>query len=685
MLANTGLSWATSPRVEELILKMHLSEKLTLMHGTLGVYTGNIPAIERLGIPAINMQDGPQGFRSTDKTGGEGSSTAWPSLLTFAASWDEDLLGRWASALAEEFVAKGANMHLGPGIGIARVPTAGRNFEYLCGEDPILGSVLVKPVIRNIQEKGLLADAKHYVNNEIENHRMLVSANVDEKTRFELYYPPFQAAVDAGVLTVMCAYNRINDVYACQNEETLSHLRDIMGFKGWVVSDWTATKSTVKSLHAGLDQEMPTGMFYNRFTLEKKLVSGEISLEEINGAVRRILSAMETVGILDRAPGGNPLANVTCDAHNSIAREAAAKSTVLLKNADGVLPLSANSLGDCIAVLGDSDTVAGGGSGHVNGPYVITPAQGIQNALSAAGVSSTKVIYNSGSDINAAAAVAKQCSVAVVVVATTSGEGSDRKTLALSGNQDKLVSAIASVNPRTIVAMNIPGAILMPWADEVDGILASWMPGQEAGNALADVLFGTVNPSARLPITMPNKDNEVDFQPDEYPGVGFPPKATYHEELLIGYRWYDAHNVTPRYPFGHGLSYTTFTYSQLLVAKLPVNAGVLPNNHVQTRTTPVISMNFRIANTGSVNGDEVAQVYLAYPSAANEPPRQLRAFQKVSIASGDNKKVSITLTKQDCAVWNASAHAWEILAGEYTVFVGSSSRDIRLQSTFVLN
>lgn len=459
-----------------------------------------------------------------------------------------------------------------------------------------------------------------------------------------------------------------------------------MGFEGWVVSDWTATKSTVKSLHAGLDQEMPTGLFYNRLTLEKKLMDGEIKMEDIDRSVRRILSAMEKVGILDRAPTGNPMANVTSEAHNTLARETAAKSIVLLRNENNILPLKAESLGDCIAIIGDATTVAGGGSGHVNGPYVITPAQGVSNALASAGVTTTQVIYDSGEDISAAAAVAKQCPIALVVVATTSKEGRDRATLSLSGNQDKLISAVAAANPRTIVSMNIPGAILMPWSDQVSAILVTWMPGQEAGNALADVLFGKVNPSARLPVTMPNKDNEVGFTPSEYPGTGMLPDAYYNENLLIGYRWYDAFNVTPKFPFGFGLSYTTFGYNDLFVkpSSLSMKAEILQDNRMKTRLAPLVNVNFQVSNTGNLSGDETVQVYLAYPSQANEPPRQLRAFQKVPLAVGDSKPVTLTLSKQDCAIWNENVHAWEILAGEYTVYVGASSRDLRLQSTFIV-
>jgi beta-glucosidase len=453
-----------------------------------GTYTGNIVGVG-LNIPALKMNDGPQGFRAMDRTGGDGTSTAWPSALTIAASWDTDLLYRWATAVAEEFAGKGANMALAPGIGIARVPTAGRNFEYLCGEDPILGAILVQPIVKGLQDNGIIADAKHYVNNEIESHRMLVSANVDERTRFELYYPPFQGAVDAGVLTVMCAYNRINDVYACNNEETLSHLRNVMGFKGWVVSDWTATKSTIGSLKAGMDMEMPYGIFYRAVNLEAKLAQGEITMEQIDRSVFRILNAMDKVGLFTRTPSGDPTANVTSEAHNQLAREIAAKSIVLLKNTNNLLPLQKESLGSCIAVFGDQSTVSGGGSGHVNPAYVISPAQGLTNALMGTDV---KVLYNDGSDLNAASDMAKQCSVAVVVVATSSSEGSDRDNLSFGGNQDKLVSTIAAVNSNTVVIMNAPGAVLMPWINEVPAALMAFMPGQEAGNTFADVLFGFV-------------------------------------------------------------------------------------------------------------------------------------------------------------------------------------------------
>jgi len=479
------------------------------------------------------MQDGPQGFRTTKKTGGDGTTTAWPSALSIAASWDAGLMYNWANAMATEFKMKGANVALAPGIGMARVANAGRNFEYLCGEDPTLGASLVGSVVKGIQDTGIIANAKHWVNNEIEEKRKHVSANVDERVRYELYYPPFQAAIDAGVLSVMCAYNKINNVYACENPETIGQLKGDMGFQGWVMSDWTATHSTGASVRAGMDQEMPLGLWYSEKQLDKALESGDIDIQNIDNSVLRILTSMYEIGLFDNAPVGDPMANVTSDAHNKLAREIAATSTVLAKNAGDILPLNKDALGECVAVFGDETTVSGGGSGHVNPAYVITPAQGIANAIAG---TKTEVIYNAGTDPNEVLALAQKCTYAVVVVATSSSEGSDRENLSLGNGQDELVTTVLAANPRTIVSVRSPGAVLMPWASEVPAVLLSWLPGQEAGNALADVLFGSVNPSARSPVTMPNKDNEVGFSKAEYPGVGDPPQAEYLEGLLIGYR-----------------------------------------------------------------------------------------------------------------------------------------------------
>jgi beta-glucosidase len=528
---------------------------------------------------------------------------------------------------------------------------------------------LAVPVVTGIQDQGIIATAKHWVNNEIEQDRKAVSSNVDERTRFELYYPPFEAAVRAGVMSVMCAYNRINTVSACENSDTLNHLKKTMGFKGWVISDWLATYSTEPSLHAGLDVEMPEGLHYSEAVLQKLLDTGLLHESRVDDSVLRILTTMYTIGLFDSPAQGSPVANVTSDKHNALAREIAAKATVLAKNENKALPLKASDYSNkCIAVIGDESTVSGGGSGKVTPSYIITPAQGVKNALEAAGIKDATVQYINGTDVDAAAKLASQCAVAVVVVATSSSEGSDRASLSLGNGQDELVTAVAAQNPKTIVAVNCPGAVLMPWKDLVPAIVISWLPGQEAGNALADILFGTVNPSGRLPITMPNKENEIGFTPEMYPGVGTPPEATYTEGLLVGYRWYDANNVVPAFPFGHGLSYTSFEYSNLEVMQSPASS------------LPLIGVT--IKNSGSVTGAEVVQMYLEYPAAAGEPPKQLRGFLKTAeLAPGATQHVTFVVTSRDVSVWDVATHDWSVVKGAFNVYVGSSSRDIRLQGS----
>ena len=638
------------------------------------MYTGNIPGNARLGIPAMKMQDGPQGFRVTTKDVGEdGSSTCWPSALSVASSWDVDILYSWGSAMAAEFRIKGANMQLAPGIGLARVPNAGRNFEYLCGEDPILGATLVKPVVKGIQDGGIMANAKHWINNEIETNRKSVSSNVDERTRFEMYYPPFEAAVEAGVQSVMCSYNRINDISSCQNEETFKHLRENLGFKGWVVSDWTATYSTEGSLTAGLDVEMPLGLFYSKKRLDEALANGNLTESRVDESVKRLLTAIYTMNIQDNY--GDPMADATSPEHNSLAREIAAKSTVLLKNTENLLPLNPASLGGkCIAVLGEEETYAGDGSGHVTAGYVIWPKDGIANALKDAGINDAQVLYFTGKDLNEASSGAAKCEYAVVVVATNSCEGIDRETLSLNNGQDELVATVVAANPKTIVVATIPGAVLMPWADSVPAILVDWLPGQEYGNALADVIFGKVNPSGRLPITMPNKENEIGFSQRQFPGIRTPsdllPNAYYSEGLQVGYRWYHANQVIPLFPFGHGLSYTTFEYTKMGVLKGSSDKEFLTVSAVVT-------------NNGSTHtGAEVAQLYMTFPLLAFEPPVQLKSFVKTKIlAPAESQSVTFTLRKQDLSIWDEKSHAWSLVVGEFTFSVGASSSDIRLTTT----
>ena len=501
---------------------------------------------------------------------------------------------------------------------------------------------------------------------------MLVSANVDERTRFEFYYPPFEAAVKAGVMSVMCSYNLINDVYSCQNPDTLGHLRDTLGFKGWVMSDWTATHSTVDSLNAGLAQEMPVGIYYREEKIMEALDNGEVTMDTVDDHIRRILTPMYAIGMFDEGPVGDRNAVVTSDEHNMLCREVAATSTVLLRNEvpDGfsspLLPFDFGSDVTCIAMIGDNSTVSGTGSGHVTPAYIVSPTEGVANALSDIGRTDISVEYNDGSDLDAAVTLASKCQIAIVSVATTCGEGSDRETLALGNGQDDLVRAVRAVNSRVVVSVVAPGPVLMPWSKEVPALLMSWLPGQEAGNALADVLFGKLSPSARLHVTLPNKDNEVGFTESQYPGVGFPhPQATYSEGLFVGYRWYQANEVTPNFCFGHGLSYTSFAYGSLQEVK---SASSNSDEDV------LMHLSVEVTNTGEVDSFEVAQLYMSYPSVlTEEPTKQLKAFKKVFVKASESATVVFELTQRDVSIWNAEVHNWEVVKGTFEAFVGPSS------------
>jgi beta-glucosidase len=498
-------------------------------------------------------------------------------------------------------------------------------------------------------------------------------------SRFELYYPPFDAAVKAGVYTVMCSYNRINGVYACENKDTMDHLYETMGFKGWVLSDWTATHSTADSLNAGNFQEMPFGIYFREEAVTAALESGEVTMETIDNGILRMLTAMYDIGLFDHEPTGDRNAIVTSEEHNQLSRELAAKSSVLLRNepVDGtpLLPLDVKGM-KCIAVIGDNSTVSGTGSGHVTPAYTVTTEEGIRNAVAAAGYSATVTVeYNDGKDLSSATALAAQCDTVIVNVATTCGEGNDRPTLALGDGQDELVSAIVTANPRTIVSVVSPGPVLMPWAKQVPAVIESWLPGQEAGNALADVLFGIVNPSARLHVTMPNKDNEVNFSEMQYPGVGHPPSAFYTEGLLIGYRYYDAHEMTPNFCFGHGLSYSSFSYANLKVTPAAATAPL-------TDSTVVATVSVEITNTGYLSGAEIPQLYVSFPPEAKEPPKILKGFLKVELAASQSKTVEFQLTQRDLSIWDVATHHWTMLSGEYTALVGSSSCDLKGSAAF---
>jgi len=660
LIINIGQCWSQSPRDQALALvaQMTQAEKLAMVRGVGGNYVGNIPANTRLNIPPINLEDGPQGVghRFTQVT-------CWPSSLAVAATWNKTMMFEWGKAMAEEQKGKGTNVMLGPDINIVRTPRGGRIFE-MYSEDPFLTAALAVSSIGGIQSQGIVATAKHYINNEQEYQRNTINIVVDERSQWELYYPPFQAAVDAGVGAIMCSYNKINGFWACENNKALSDLKDRMRFQGWVMSDWFATHTTVQSANAGLDMEMPGSQYYG--SLASAITANQVNQSRLDDMVTRILSGLIAVGATTK-PTGNTNANVLSPAHNALAYTIAASSTVLCQNTGNILPLK-NLFGKTIAVIGDvghnSPIIAGGGSGSVTTSYTITAFTGIKNK---AGPSVT-VAYAGSSDTNAQP-LAASADYVVVVVGGSSTEGSDRANLQLPGTQNSLIASMAAANKNIIVVVYGPGPYLMPWASSVKAIIFAFFPGQEAGNALADVLLGNVNPSGKLPVTFPAAEGDwFSTSTLQYPGASG--VMQYSEQLLVGYRWYDAMGRAPLFPFGHGLSYASFSYSNLQISGNILSSG--------------LAVTFDLQNLGSMQGTEVTQLYVTYPFNAGEPPKILRGFAPIDLQPNEVKQVNFNLGRSSVSVYNAATAQFEVFPGTYIIYVGSSSRDLRIKVEFTV-
>ena len=629
-----------------------LDEKISLVHGMdVTNYTGQLAGIPRFSIPSIALNDGPQGFRAKVP----GTSTAWPCALNMAATWDVDLTTRWGAAMAREFRDKGTSVLLGPGVNVIRIPQNGRNFEYLSGEDPVLGASLVSAQISAIQGEGIIANIKHFVHNNQETERTHVDSVVDHRTHWELYMPPFEAAVKAGVLSVMCSYNKINGRYACENASTIGDLKSKLGFRGFVVTDWGAAHSLMNGTASGLDMEMPKANHYGD-ELKNAILKNKISMKTLDGMVTRVLVAMIVSGVMKDPPTGDENANVTSQAHNLLARELAAAGVILLKNEQQILPMNKETQLR-IVVLGDM-IAAGGGSGHVVGPYVISGFEGIRQKCSDGLCSVTNSSMKSPDFEHI-----KEADIVVLFTSTTSSEGKDRASLSLPMSEVTVIDHVIGMvgGQKVVVVGTAPGAVLLPFSENVSALLLAFMPGQEGGNAVADILFGDANPSAKLPLTIPNVENETQFSPSQYPGIDL--LANYSEKLLTGYRWYDTNQVTPKYPFGFGLSYTQFSYSSLQV-------------HTGGR-----SIEFRLTNIGTEDGTEISQVYLSFPPEAGEPPKLLKSFCKTFLHAGAEDSISLTLSDRDFSIWNSSIDDWQIIRGEFIVSVGSSSADLPLKAS----
>ncbi|MBB5895862.1 discoidin domain-containing protein [Kutzneria kofuensis] len=644
----------TATRVAQLMGQMSLQQKVSMLHGTNDPnYIGKIYGIPALCIPDVNFQDGPAGVGD-----GLGGVTQMPSGLVSAATFDTDYERQYGVAVGQEFAGKGVDVSLGPTINIVRDPRWGRSFETF-GEDPYLSGQMGASDIAGIQSQGVMAEVKHAAAYNIEQPAGTV--DVDTRTLQEIYLPAFQTSIEqGGAAAVMCGYANVNNVPSCQNPAILNTpLYQQAGFTGFVTSDWGAIHSTVESANAGLTVEMPGGYYYADYLIQA-VQDGRVAQSTVDTMVSRVLTQMFRFGMFDKAPTGSRNAIVTTPAHTAVALRGTEEGTVLLKN-NGVLPLNVNNLGS-IAVIGvdggpGAQTI-GGGSGTVTSAGTYTPIIGIQERLADTNV---QVAYNDGTDQVSAVTLARSSSVAVVFASDNYGhEEADNASLNLPNNQDALISAVAAANPRTIVVLNNNAAILMPWLNQVAGVFEGFYDGQVWGQAIAALLFGDVNPSGHLPITFPTSLSAVPANtPAQWPGVNG--AVQYSEGLQVGYRWYDAQNVTPLFPFGFGLSYTSFSFSNLSV-------GALVNGRSTVTAT--------VTNTGSRAGTEVAQLYVGDPGSAGEPPHQLKGFQRVTLNPGASATVTFTLTARDLASW--TSNGWVAGAGNYQVLVGDSSRSLPL-------
>lgn len=614
-------------------------------------------------VPAILLTDGPHGVRrqaggTVDHLGLGGSepATCFPPAVGLGQSWDPELVERVGAALGVECRALGVHVLLGPGVNLKRDPRCGRNFEYF-SEDPLIAGVLGAAWVRGVQGRGVGASLKHFAANNAEDDRMRSSSEVDERTLRELYLRAFEHVVTrARPWTVMCSYNRINGVYAAENSWLLTTvLRDEWGFDGAVVSDWGAVRDRVAAVAAGLDLEMPGGNGVTDTDVVAAVEAGTLDAAAVARAADRVATLAARV-----TQNQSTAATFDVDAHHDLAREAAARSVVLLKNDDDLLPLAPSS----VAVIGAfavSPRYQGGGSSHVNPTRVDVPVEEIRRHAGDNPVSYTEELT---ADTLAAAADADTAVVFLGLPADAESEGFDRTHIDLPAEQLQLLSAVVQVQPRTVVVLSHGGVVaLEAVASLAPAILDGALLGQGGGRAIADVLFGAVNPSGRLTETVPVR---LQDSPAYLNFPGEDGRIRYGERVFVGYRWYDARDAVVTFPFGHGLSYTRFEYTDLRV-----DVGV-------DRLTVRVS----VINTGNRTGREVVQVYAGLPvSRVSRPPRWLAGFASVTLASGELADVEITVPRDELGYWDVRSGRRLVEAGDYTVWVGASSRDLRDHTT----
>jgi beta-glucosidase-like glycosyl hydrolase len=663
---NGTCSWvgSTAPvtqRVQQVLNTMDQTEELDLVAGDGGSsYIGQVPAVPDLCIPAMNMQDGPNGVGD-----GTGGVTAFPDGENAAATFDPALIQQEGTAMGAEFAGKGVNVALGPTTNLVRDPRWGRTYETY-GEDPYLAGQITSAEVEGLQSQDVMAMVKHVAAYDQEQYpNGDDDETVSQQALEELYLAPFQTAADqAAPAAMMCSYAVVNGDASCQNADMLQDgLDNQADYGGFITSDWGADYSSVPSTEAGMDVAMP---FSDASTLSAALSAGTLNQATLNAAVDRILTQMFAFGMFDNPQTGSLSNTVTSAAHQQTALQLGEEGTVLLKN-NGILPLNPNGK-ESIAVIGTDGgagvEIAGGGSGTVTSSNTIWPLTGIEDAVGA----NVDVTYTAGddngtTDIPDAVAAAQAATDAIIYVSLPEGEETDLTSLDLSSADETMIEDVAAANPNTIVVINSGGPVVMPWLNDVAGVFENWYGGQETGAAVASLIFGTVDPSGKLPVTFPVSLSQVPAQTEaQWPGTST--GVDFSEGTDIGYRWYQSAGITPLYPFGFGLSYTKFSFSNLSVGAFNADG-----NATVTAT---------MTNTGSVAGADVAQMYVGDPAASNDPPEQLKGFQRATLNPGQSTTVSFPLTIHDLASWSATANAWEAQAGTYSIKVGDASNNLPL-------
>ncbi len=702
-------------RVEDALSRMTLKEKIAMIHAQSKFSS---PGVPRLGIPENWMSDGPHGIRAEvmwDEWYGANwtndSCTAFPALTCLAATWNPQMANLYGKSIGEEARYRNKNVLLGPGVNICRTPLNGRNFEYM-GEDPYLTSCMVVPYIEGVQSNGVASCVKHFALNDQEKYRDTINVIVDERTLNEIYLPAFKAAVQKGhAWAIMGSYNRYKNQHCCQNQYLLNDiLKHDWGFDGVVISDWGGAHNTLQCVKNGLDIEFGSwtngltwgvsnayDSYYMAEPYLKMIENGELTENELNDKVRRILRLEFRTNMNPHRPYGS----FATDEHFEAGRKIAQEGIVLLQNKHSVLPINADKV-KRILVVGENATkrmTIGGGSSSLKVKCEVSPLQGITERAKKDNIEITYTKgyespataeqdvkdaksplvrpINNDSLFDYAVKAAKNVDAIIYVGGLNKNpkedcEGDDRTTLQLPYGQDRLISALAESNPNLAVVIISGGAVAMPWVKKVPGIMEAWYEGSSAGNAIADVLFGDVNPSGKLPVTFYKSLNQCSANAvGEYPGNGT--SVNYKDGIYVGYRYIDKQHLSPLFPFGYGLSYTTFKYGKLSSDKIIMNSN------------DSISFKIDITNNGKRAGSEVVQLYISEVNpAVPRPVKELKEFTKLYLQPGEKRQAVITINKDALRYYDAVRHQWKAKPGVFKALVGSSSQDIKSQLDFKL-